>query len=639
MGVIMSMRKILTLLGTLAVTWLVVGTLGSFGHAQSGETILTGKITSATGGGMEGVIVSARRLGSTFTTSVYSDSTGQYYFPKLQQGRYHIWAQAVGFDAPIYENATLSGPVHRQDMVMKALPNYEMQLRGDEWVASLPENTDQDRKMKEVFRLTCYGGCHSPSHALKDRYDEKGWRNHLEIMMRAGSGGQYSMREDSNVSPLLHYYRDELVAWLAQIRGPNSPPLKLQPRPRPTGEETLGVWREYDATKPGYGVPLYNDGTLWQLGPPNKMDGRNQGLLRATIDTDGNPWHSTGSGGVFSYRSFGKFDWKTGKATNYRAINENGQMNIGDEMIADRHGVVWVYAGPNLGRVGRDGRLELIKIPETIPPASSVKLDPATAKDRIWFEQQSSFEDRPTRLWMYDPAHKQWAAWENPRTEEAETAFNEVYNVIQIADADGNGWFSQHGTDVIVKLDGSQVGKTVGIRVPQRNNPVWELFQGDDRKIFEISGGPEPHGRGHPLLHTIRMMGTGPGPTDSAWGSGWFSSDLIRVNIKTNRVQVYRAPFVDCGPYHSMVDPQGYVWTVCHSADYLRRFDPKTERFIRFDMPSISTDAHGMGVAPVLINGRVRAVVPSWTTSKLMMLEVRTTEDIQALRAEVQQGR
>src|SRR5687767_10391851 len=114
MGGIMSMRrKVLTLLSTLVVTWLVVGTLGL--QAQT-ETILTGKITSATNQAMEGVIVSARRIGSTFTTSVYSDSTGEYYFPKLQQGKYKIWAQAVGFDAPIFEDATVGGAVHRQDM-------------------------------------------------------------------------------------------------------------------------------------------------------------------------------------------------------------------------------------------------------------------------------------------------------------------------------------------------------------------------------------------------------------------------------------------------------------------------------------------------------------------------------------------
>ena len=153
-----------------------------------------------------------------------------------------------------------------------------------------------------------------------------------------------------------------------------------------------------------------------------------------------------------------------------------------------------------------------------------------------------------------------------------------------------------------------------------------------------MMGGPDPHGRGLPYQHTIRQVGAGPGPTDSAWGSGWWSSDLIRVNIRTHEVTVYDAPLLDCGPYHAVVDPQGYVWTVCHSADYLRRFDPRTEQWTRYDIPTLSIDAHGMGVAPVLINGRVRVVVPSWTTSKTILMEVRTEEDVEALKAEVQRA-
>src|SRR5258706_1441939 len=165
------------------------------------------------------------------------------------------------------------------------------------------------------------------------------------MMSRQSSGGGYSPRADLNVSPLLQYYKDDLAAWLAKIRGPNSPPLKLKPRPRPKGDETLGVFREYDGTKPGFGVPLYDDGSLWQLGPPNKTDGRNQGLLRATVDADGNPWFS---GGVFNYRSFGKFDWKTGKLTSFKVMGTNGRVAGGDEIISHLEGIVWTRAGGNL---------------------------------------------------------------------------------------------------------------------------------------------------------------------------------------------------------------------------------------------------------------------------------------------------
>ena len=278
-------------------------------HASAGQAVgdvlLTGSVTSASGENMEGVTVSARQFGKTFTTSVFTDADGEYYFPGLEEGKYKIWAQAVGYEAAILEDVGLNGLVHRQDLALKPMQNFELQLRGDEWMASLPEDTRQDVKMKEVFRMTCYGGCHSPSHALKDRYDERSWKVILDMMMRQSSIGTYSIDEDRNVMPLLDYWKDDLAAWLAKVRGPVPYPLELKPRPRPTGEETLAVFWEYDTTKAGSGVPLYNDGSLWQLGPPNKTDLRNQGLLRATVDAEGNPWFS---GFGVPHRSFGKID-------------------------------------------------------------------------------------------------------------------------------------------------------------------------------------------------------------------------------------------------------------------------------------------------------------------------------------------
>jgi hypothetical protein len=40
-------------------------------------------------------------------------------------------------------------------------------------------------------------------------------------------------------------------------------------------------------------------------------------------------------------------------------------------------------------------------------------------------------------------------------------------------------------------------------------------------------------------------------------------------------------------------------------------------------------------MAPGLVNGRIRMVVPSWTNSKTILMEVRTPEDVAALKAEV----
>ena len=41
----------------------------------------------------------AKEDGKTITTSVFTDEEGRYYFPPLAKGHYHVWAQAVGFEA------------------------------------------------------------------------------------------------------------------------------------------------------------------------------------------------------------------------------------------------------------------------------------------------------------------------------------------------------------------------------------------------------------------------------------------------------------------------------------------------------------------------------------------------------------
>ena len=57
-------------------------------HAQA-PAALTGQVSSAAEGPMEGVVVSAKRDGSTLTISVVSANAGMFSFPasKLEPGR------------------------------------------------------------------------------------------------------------------------------------------------------------------------------------------------------------------------------------------------------------------------------------------------------------------------------------------------------------------------------------------------------------------------------------------------------------------------------------------------------------------------------------------------------------------------
>src|SRR5437763_11575718 len=71
------------------------------GRAQT-PSALAGNVTSQEEGAMEGVLVSAKRAGSTITVTVVSNAQGQYSFPRdrLEPGKYSVAMRAVGYELP-----------------------------------------------------------------------------------------------------------------------------------------------------------------------------------------------------------------------------------------------------------------------------------------------------------------------------------------------------------------------------------------------------------------------------------------------------------------------------------------------------------------------------------------------------------
>ena len=78
---------------------ILVGAVSSRTAAQ-GSAALTGVVSSQAEGAMEGVLVSAKRVGSTMTMTVVSDAQGRYAFPgnRLEPGAYAVRIRATGYD-------------------------------------------------------------------------------------------------------------------------------------------------------------------------------------------------------------------------------------------------------------------------------------------------------------------------------------------------------------------------------------------------------------------------------------------------------------------------------------------------------------------------------------------------------------
>ena len=77
---------------------IVFGVGLALGQAQA-QTALSGLVSSSEEGPMEGVLVSAKREGSTITTTVATNGHGRYEFPasRMERGKYAIAIRAIGY--------------------------------------------------------------------------------------------------------------------------------------------------------------------------------------------------------------------------------------------------------------------------------------------------------------------------------------------------------------------------------------------------------------------------------------------------------------------------------------------------------------------------------------------------------------
>jgi hypothetical protein len=109
--------------------------------ARAADPMLTGAIKSSAGEPIAGVTISAKAQGATFTTTVFTDQRGNYFFPPLPPAKYRVWAQALTF-ATARADVDLVAPAKRQDFVLARLEDFVRQLPGDvlliEWALVVP---------------------------------------------------------------------------------------------------------------------------------------------------------------------------------------------------------------------------------------------------------------------------------------------------------------------------------------------------------------------------------------------------------------------------------------------------------------------------------------------------------------------
>ena len=106
-------------------TGVAIATTSSAPLWAQAPAALSGQVSSAGEGAMEGVLVSAKKAGATITITVVSDEQGRFSFPaaKLAPGHYTLSIRAIGYD--------LDGP-HAVEIARRQAGDRRHQARQDQ---------------------------------------------------------------------------------------------------------------------------------------------------------------------------------------------------------------------------------------------------------------------------------------------------------------------------------------------------------------------------------------------------------------------------------------------------------------------------------------------------------------------------
>ena len=560
---------------------------------------LTGTARTMDGSLLEGVAVSARAEGKSITTSVFTDGQGEYVFPGLDSGRYQVWAQAVGYETARAPVDVESAQQTQQAFTLSTIADVTPQLVGSEWLSALPEDTTEHRRMKEIFRSNCTA-CHSPTYALQNRFDENGWRAVIMYMERNTGTGNI------NRHTTIVHHRDELARYLASVRGPTSPPLTYKLRPRPTGDAARVLMTEYDI--PLAGAPTeraWNDGSDWSQGWPTASMGA-RWIHDVHADNEGNAWGTRDRGPAD--RTLFKIDTETGQVSGISVMN--GQETRRSHSIAkDQDGIIWFDGGD--GALGRlDPATEAIEM--FMPPLNmgggqltTVDVD---GQGKVWGATRRGAN-------RFDPVTQTWMHLESPTF-----AGNFVYGAA--GDAEGNGWWTQYTSDRVVKGD-PRTGETYDVVM----RPPWldeDVVTDADREWYESMGAMSwgnintiPNGQQPRRLGADKHG-------DSVWVPNNAASNVAKINIHTLETKYYP---VEGNPYFVTVDKDSNVWTNLFIDAKVGKLDPRTEQWTYYTLPS-RCESRNISVDDI----RGDVWVPCANTSRVIRLQFRTAEEIEALR-------
>ena len=590
---------------------------------QAADVLLGGSVASFMGEKLSGVTVSAKPEGGSITTTVYTDKAGSYYFTPLPAGKYRVWAQALGFRTEKTEVDLSSNK--RQSFKLKHISDPEQlfrQLPGNLALDALPEDSEHDKRMKQLVRNGCTG-CHTASYPLQHRFDEAGWNAVIELMKNANVYGSY-VAKDRKPSSILDFHQKELAAYLARARGPGRNALKVKLGARPSGEAARVVIREYDLPlDPDASLPanyVQNDGADWSLGTPSVMI-PGWGVHDSWLDDAGNVWFTCNIPNKRT--SLGRVNTQTGEVKLFYIPAKSGLAAQSHGMTRTPDGIIWFNINPGRGGLARlDPKTEKIEVfipPEGMSPTGGATTVDYDGKGRIWVSA-------PDGALRFDPDTQKFTDY---KTATYKTPNGTGITYGAAGDRNGNGYWAVMIHDIIGVADGrtpaGEKGKSSEILLAPVKSETARVTP-EAREVYASYSQPD-FNNPLPWSQGPRRMGTDKN-ADVLWvGNSWGAS-LARIDTLTHEVTYVPLPG-RMQPYHVHVDSQHRPWTNLWGADRVMRYDPATKTWTAFDLPTRGSEARYISVHEK--DGQMQVVLPYFRARKIAVITMRSEAQIQAL--------
>ena len=499
------------------------------------QSMLAGKVTSQAEGPMEGVLVGAKKVGSTITTWVVSDAQGRYGFPRerLQAGKYAISVRAVGYELPKTSVDVAEQPTQLDLELNKVTKTSKLaaQLSNGEWLMSVPGTREQKSMLSGCVN------CHTLARALFTHFNADEMAQVVERMaMHTNNSSplhpwmrpvENSLRPPTAGQMMLGKYLSSI-----NLSAMDTFEFPLKTLPRPKGKATEVIYTVYDLPRP-------------DASPHDEV-----------FDAAGNVWYSD-----FNSQFLGKLDPKTGKVVEYPVPQSRfGQIAQGGLQIdIDRQGRIYY------------GNMSQMQI---------VRLDPTTGKMETFKPPILDSKLGDGHLTMIDPAFQQvdGKLWVNIAFETGEA---------------GGTWQVDLGTNTWTRVTyppGSPPARAYDV-VADSNNDVYGMHM-NNNKIWKTDAKTLKT-----VWYDLPTKGAGcrRGHIDSRdrlWCGEFNGNGVAMFDPKTQKITEWKAPTDWTRPYDAQFDDKTYAWAAGMDNDLAIRLNAQTGEFTEYLLPHETNVRH-----------------------------------------------